>query len=367
MKTFHNEIPYDFSDPITDRTFTEKVLFFDIETTGLSAPTSSLYLIGCACRRGGHIFIDQFFAETPGQEREILLAFSGRLNGFDTLATFNGNGFDIPYLEAKYSEAGLPDPFLLPASLDLFKIVSKLKFLLKLPGYRQKSIEDFLGVPRQDLFDGGELIKVYKSYVKAPQPNALAALLQHNYEDVLHMPQLLPVLSYTELLYGSFTVLSVEGNEYRAFDGSEGNKELLFTLKNKYPIPRRASCGNGEFYFVAGRETSKLRVRLLEGELKYFFPDYRDYYYLPEEDTAVHKSVAAYVDKAHRRKASPDTCYIKKYAIFLPQYEQIGMPLFREGYRDKKSYFELDEDFAESEELQKQYVLHALRRLASQK
>ena len=54
-----------------------------------------------------------------------------------------------------------------------------------------------------------------------------------------------------------------------------------------------------------------IEIRAFVGELKYFFDNYKDYYYLPAEDTAMHKSVASYVDKEHRRQATAATCYTR--------------------------------------------------------
>ena len=40
-----------------------------------------------------------------------------------------------------------------------------------------------------------------------------------------------------------------------------------------------------------------------------YYLDYKNYYYLPNEDMAVHKSVAVSVDRTHREKAAPENCY----------------------------------------------------------
>ena len=53
---------------------------------------------------------------------------------------------------------------------------------------------------------------------------------------------------------------------------------------------------------------------------KYFYPDYKNYSYLPDEDYAIHKSCAIYVDKAHRVPARPETCYTRKTGEFLPLF-----------------------------------------------
>ena len=83
MKTFHEEIPDLCQDALTDQLFDEHSIFFDIETTGFSPANSTLYMIGCARRKSNRICIDQFFAEKPEEEAEILAAF------FQMLSTLN--------------------------------------------------------------------------------------------------------------------------------------------------------------------------------------------------------------------------------------------------------------------------------------
>lgn len=367
MKTWHEELHSDFSDPTTDRIFTENAIFFDIETTGFSPARTSLYLIGCATRKGPLLCLDQFFAESGQEEAAVISAFFSLLAQYETILTFNGLGFDIPYLKAKCSTYHLPDPFSSHSYVDIYKEVSRMKHLLNLPNLKQKSIEIFLGIQREDAYSGGELIQVYKEYVKAPSQDALHLLRQHNYEDVLYMPKLLPILSYRELSDGGFSVVSLEASEYTAMDGSTGNKELFFTLSTDDPVPMPISLGYGDCYLSAKGDTVRLCIRLFEGELRFFFENPRDYYYLPEEDRAVHKSIASYVDKEYRRQANRENCYTRKHAIFLPQYDEIITPAFREQPKDRKSYFELTEDFIASPAMQKRYVQHILNVMTSRR
>lgn len=362
MIAWHEEVPFECTHPCADRIFTEKVRFFDIETTGLSPAGASVYLIGTAARSGDRIVVDQFFAEGREEEQPVLDAFFQLLEGCETVITFNGERFDIPFLKARDAGGRAEALFSGLASLDLRKEISRVKGFLHLADLRQKSVEAFLGLGREDVFSGGELIPVYEEYQKSAGQRELRCLMLHNYEDVLRMPALLPVFSFCGMVDGGFSVVSLEGNEYRAFDGGRA-KELFVFLRLDEPVCRRVSSGCGAFYLTACGEVARLRVGLYEGELKYFFPDYKDYFYLPGEDIAVHRSVSAYVDRAHRRKARPADCYTKREAIFVPQYEVIGEPAFYEHYRDKKSYFELTEDFAESEPLLKRYLIHALRLL----
>ncbi len=359
MLTWHEELPFDFSEPMTDRFFTEQTIFFDIETTGFSPARSNLYLIGCATRNADTLCIDQFFAESKSEESAVIAAFFSLLAHYDTIITFNGIGFDIPYLKAKCDNLQIPSPFDMHAYVDIYKEVSKLKALLGLASLRQKSIELFLGIDRIDRFSGGELIEVYKAYTRHPTDEALSLLRQHNYEDVLYMPKLLPVLAYPEVLSGSLSVTSLTANEARTFDGNT-QKELIFTLSAACPVPKQLSYRYDDCYLTFRHTQLRLCVKLFDGELHFFFDHPKDYYYLPEEDCAVLKSLASGVDRAYRRQATASTCYVRKHAIFLPQYEPLFTPAFRQNARDRKSYFELTEDFVHSAALQERYVRHLL-------
>ena len=366
MKTTHSRELYIKKDSLSEQLFDTESIFFDIETTGFSPSSSSLYMIGCARRDGKYICIDQFFAEQPEEEAQVLEAFLAILENHNTLISFNGIGFDIPYLKAKCKHYGIEDHFQSYQYLDIFKSVSGLKFLLKLPNYKQKTIEAFLGLPRDDKQTGGELINVYLDYVKNPTEESSALLHLHNYEDVLHMGDLLPILSYIEIFNGQYSILSTRIDEYHAYNGSVG-KELIITLQNDYPVPKRISCKSDFFYLMISQSRTSIRVPVYEGELRFFHPNYKDYYYLPEEDLAMHKSVASYVDKEFRQPAMASNCYTRKTGAFLPQYEVVMKPEFRKEYKDKISYFEVTEDFCSSDVMLRRYIDHILKHMMQTK
>ena len=52
-------------------------------------------------------------------------------------------------------------------------------------------------------------------------------------------------------------------------------KELIFSLKNNFPVPTRVSYRFEEFYLTCEHFDTKLSVKLYEGELKYFFENYK--------------------------------------------------------------------------------------------
>ena len=357
---------YFTGDKLSDTLFDESAVFFDIETTGFSPVHSQIYLIGCAYRKDTQICAEQFFAESKEEEPLILSSFLELLSRFKTLISFNGIGFDIPFLKAKCEIYNQPDRFSDMNCIDIFKSVSMVKFLLKLENYKQKTIEAFLELKREDQYSGGELINVYDHYTKEPNKEDLHLLLLHNYEDIMGMPALLPVLSYVELFKGDYSIEGAKICDYQGYDGIT-QKELLITLKNHYPVPKRVSFQYKDYYLTANDYKTSIRIPIYEGELKYFYSDYKNYYYLPEEDIALHKSVASYVDKGYRENARAANCYNRKTSRFLSQYEEIMNPVFYKEYKDSTGYFELTEDFCQSEVMLERYVNHILKLMLQQK
>lgn len=366
MKTTHKEQLYIRQDRLSDQLFDIESVFFDIETTGFSPAHSHIYLIGCARRVNEYVHIDQFFAENPSEEKQIIEAFLHIIKDYSTLISFNGVGFDIPFLKAKCDTYGLETCFASLSYLDIFKSLSELKFLLKLPNYKQKTIEEFLGLPRDDKYSGGELINIYQEYIKNPDPEKESLLLLHNYEDVVGMTELLPILSYIEIFHGQYAIAETKIGTYRAIDGSTA-KELLITLKNDFPVPHRVTYQFRDFYFISKDDITTIRIPIYCGELHFFYPNYKEYYYLPQEDIAIHRSVATYVDKGYRENAHASNCYTRKTGEFLPQYESIMNPEFRKEYKDKVSYFEITEDFCTSDVMLRRYVEHILQLMLSSK
>lgn len=357
MKHIQKNQAYINQNSLTNTIFDENCIFFDIETTGFSPTTSNIYLIGCLRKNGNDLFIDQFFAESKEDEKEVLDAFINLLNNYTTIISFNGIGFDIPFIKAKCDTYGIQERLKAFSYIDIFKLINNIKFLLKLPNYKQKTIENFLDIHRDDKFSGGELINVYDDYVKTKSHEAEELLLLHNFEDVTGMLDLLPVLTYNQILNGSYSIKTVETDNYTNYDGESG-LEMIITLQNDYFIPKRVSYQWKDYYFTMNKDVTKIRIPIYEGELKYFYSNYKDYYYLPVEDMAIHHSVASFVDKQYRERAKACNCYTRKTGTFLPQYDTVMSPVFKKELKDKCSYFELTDDFMSSDVMLRRYVEH---------
>ena len=113
-------------------------------------------------------------------------------------------------------------------------------------------------------------------------------------------------------------------------------------------------------YIGGGTPTS-----LDEEELKYFYANYKDYYYLPTEDVALHKSVASFVDKEHRVQAVASTCYTRKVSLYLPQWEVLFKPFFKREYKSKELFFELTDELKKDRQAFTDYAKHVLEMMGS--
>lgn len=336
-----------------------EILYFDIETTGFAPASTTLYLIGCACFRDGKYRVTQWFADTRDSETEIIRAFLDFASSFKALVHYNGSGFDIPYIIKKCRILDIPCDFSGIQSIDIYKRIQPFKMLLKLENIKQKSIEKFMGINREDKYTGGELIKIYNDYLSSRSDELLELLLTHNREDVLGVSGIAPVMSYECVTDKRYSIESMELRVSQSANDSV-RKEVVLTLRLGESVPLRVSYGNDYFYITIFENKARICVRAHTDELKYFYPNYKDYYYLPEEDRSIHKSVAFYVDKNYRTQAKAANCYSKKTGVFLPQYEEIVSPYFKIDYYDKITFFEYTEDFYGNPGLIADYTEHII-------
>ncbi len=345
MITYTNEFTNPYPYDLEKLGSAESLLFFDIETTGLSSDRDMVYLIGCAYTREGRWYSRQWFADSAGAERELLVHFFLFASRFSILVHYNGDTFDLPFLKARAARHGTPLPASRPESLDLYRKLRPLKKLFALPDCRQKTLEALLETGREDPYDGGQLIRFYWEYLRTRDTALLDALLLHNREDIEGLAALPVLLSYGDFFRGSVQPVSCCQREYRAQDGSPA-WEAIVSCRGSARIPVPCSFTAGDCRFSCREDSLTFRIPLFRGSLLYFFKNPSDYYYLPEEGRAIHKSVAAYVDKAHRKKATASTCFQPHEGVFFPVPKGFsqGRPVFYTQYKKQPPYLEYKEE-----------------------
>ena len=215
--------------------------------------------------------------------------------------------------------------------------------VLGLPDYRQQTMEALLGTGRIEDKSGADLVKVYRRFIVDPEPELLTMLLGHNEADVTGLLSLLPLMIYRELDSSEFRVRKAQANYYTDHDGTRREELFIFfRLGRSLPAPVYASADH--CYVKIEGDEGVLKVPLYTEVMKYFYANYKDYYFLPEEDMAVHKYLASYVEKSRRIQARPETCYTRKASSFLPQWDLYRTPFFKRSYEDKELFFEFSDD-----------------------
>ncbi len=294
------------------------ICLFDIETTGFAADVTFLYLIGCLTHEADGWVMTQFFAEDGASEQQILSSFLEFVRPYQAVMHFHGNGFDLPYLKKKYEKYGIPfEPSGKPG-IDCYQVINPYRKLLALKNLKQRTVEEYMGIFRDDPYDGGETAKQYQAFVKATlmkQPEAeelFDLLLLHNHDDLTGLLGILPLVHF----FQSAEHLPLAGLPERA----AGPQELHFTAALPYPLPLSfairqeldAAClsCDGKTLCLSVVPEQKTEEQP-EGTLHYYYPDYKEYYYLPKEDMAVHKSIGRFVEKAFRTKATRENCYTR--------------------------------------------------------
>lgn len=346
-----------------DNLTSEPFLYFDIETTGFKKDATILYLIGCGYYKEEAFHMIQWFNDDGISEPEILCAFKTMIQEFikqtqgtGRLFSFNGEGFDIPYLNRHYELNEIPFQIDLSLSFDLYKYLRPFQIFYDMDHGRQKDWELFLDINREDIYDGGQLIQFYKEYLLKKEEKLLDTLLLHNREDIQGMWALTPLSGYQKLLDDC---VIYQDMAYSQKNYSIGQGCLVIQCQLDTPLPKALQVHSSLGSIEGRNDILKISVPVMEGTLKYFFPDYQNYFYLPEEDRAVHKTIGCYVEKNHREKAKASNCYVKKTAIFLPfpssvRYYGIEIAsdsykneliLYKTDYNEKQYYAEFDQVF----------------------
>lgn len=332
-----------------------RLLFFDIETTGFVAKNTTLYLIGALWYEDEKIKIIQWFNEDGTSEDVILSAFNDFCKNFTHLVHFNGLGFDLPYLSQKADL--LKIPFTEAANLtqiDIYKEIRSYKNIFALDNMKQISIERYLNIDRQDTYSGKELISVYQRYVTRPNDEMEHLLLLHNHDDLLGMPSISKILNYKAF----FKEPDITSIQMALVDNQ---LILTFTCDNSAYLPKRVSLTVNNIYLNAMEQQATLHIPVIHDTLKHYFTDYKNYYYLPKEDTAIHKSIAAFVEADNKEKAKKDTCYVKKTDRFIPCHNDTLREVFQTELKAPDKYQTLESLQSADTELQKEYIKSTLQ------
>ncbi|MDR1862573.1 MAG: ribonuclease H-like domain-containing protein [Treponema sp.] len=170
------------------------LLFFDLETTGLSGGAGTVAFLAAfgrfdgpgASAKAGALLIDQYLLlDYPGEE-DFLKAAAGEFKpagGKPPLAvTFNGKSFDAQVLKTRFRMKGLAEPPYYHADL-----LHPARRLWKRPlgDCSQKNLESsVLGIERCGDLDGALAPDIWFSFLKTGDTGDLLGICDHNVRDL---------------------------------------------------------------------------------------------------------------------------------------------------------------------------------------
>jgi len=162
--------------------FPGRTAFLDIETDGLSPHFNSITVIGLYDGERYQAFI-------RGKNLED---FPAAVSPFSLLVTFNGSGFDLPFLRARFGSEVIPSSSPGLGHLDLMSVFRRLGIKGGL-----KKIELLLGIerdPEVQGVDGYLAVLLWQEYLRGNR-ESLARLVLYNFEDTVNLARL-AVLGY---------------------------------------------------------------------------------------------------------------------------------------------------------------------------
>ena len=273
------------------------ILFYDIETTGLSPEKCMVYMVGTACREGDSWVYRAFFVDSEEEEPLLLSTFGEVLKKFSTIIQYNGNAFDRPFILKRCALLGIDFP-VTASETDLFRELAPVKKLLSLASMKQKSLEQHLGVKRE-YPDGKNCIKLFRAWQKDHDPIKQKMLIGHNREDVGGLISITRCISYLQLFSG----------EYSCTGAVQTPEELMLEIKPFKTFPAEFIYNTERIKLQGSVDKADIIIPIKNGKIRHYYPDFKNYDYLPNEDNAVPKSIGKFVDRTLKTSAKPETCY----------------------------------------------------------
>jgi uncharacterized protein YprB with RNaseH-like and TPR domain len=174
-----------------------RVVFFDIETSGLSGGAGTLaFLVGCGWFAGEDFVVRQFFVAGPSGERPMLDALARVFDDASLVVTYNGRTFDVPLMETRWAFHRTEAP---TERLPHFDMLPPAR---RLWGRRDRSTPAFdetegcslAAIERRVLrfhrlgdVPGIEIPARYFHFLRSGDPSVIEGVIEHNRHDLVSL------------------------------------------------------------------------------------------------------------------------------------------------------------------------------------
>jgi uncharacterized protein YprB with RNaseH-like and TPR domain len=195
------DAPIGLFDPrvIAIADWARRIIFFDIETTGLSGGAGTLaFLAGCGWFEAGGFRVRQFFLAGPAGEPALLDALGGIFRSASLLVTYNGRSFDVPTMDTRWAfhrtetpADGVPHFDMLPPARRLWGSRDPETTPGVVSSCSLSALERaVLGVHRLRDVPGLEIPSRYFRFLRSGNPSVIDGVFEHNRYDLLSLAAL---------------------------------------------------------------------------------------------------------------------------------------------------------------------------------
>lgn len=354
----------------------EQILIYDIDTTSFEAANGCIFLIGLMYWQNDQLTFTQFFSESIDEEALIIEKFFDMAENYAMLLSYKGESFDIPYIGKRLyalKQNALYSRFvaLRSRSVDIASEIMSVKTSLGFSSTKLDYLRKKCGQKVPERVSGENISKFYVEHIAASKLRKLLETtgkakncnMIGNYnpkpviDDLAHIKPDSGDRFLTDILYRNKE--NIESVVYllrlaRIFSMRKGR----FNVK----VDNISDTGTAEtgitynydtvrFDISAGDHRLNIPVNIVTLSLKQFYPNYKDYFYFPAEDMAVHKSIAEFAASGSKKKATAKTAYRNVSGRF------IHIPLFfakSESNKDSSFYktdYESEEYFLPADEI----------------
>jgi len=165
-----------------------RVLYIDIETTGLSA--QPLFLIGVMSYTGSDFEQRLLLARDYAEERAVIALFGELLHEQEAIVTYNGRSFDVPYIAERGTVHGIDLSFS-GHHADLL-LEARRRYRGRLPNCKLQTLERcLLNRARFGDIPGDQIPRVYHDFVRTGDARFIGDILNHNALDLAAMAEIL--------------------------------------------------------------------------------------------------------------------------------------------------------------------------------
>ncbi len=165
-------------------------IILDIETTGLDSLYDQLVLLGLIKYENNKAYIMQYFAEDNNEEIKLLEVYL-RESKEKKIITYNGDKFDIPFLNIRLDKHKLVPTF--PETKDVYKLISSKRKYFEFESMKLTDIEKHIGIFRNDPSRYKVVSKLTEDIKRREKPKPI---MIHNENDLIATEKLANIGQY---------------------------------------------------------------------------------------------------------------------------------------------------------------------------